>query len=143
MPSSIGETAFPSVNTVDSGLGGLVSSFVGDLEVDDGVYASYSPDGMRVRDPSGALEGKLDEDQEDSEDEDMVASGRTASTETQPDQDMSHQDMVLSVPSEGVTPNCVGGANITAPTTPHVAGPDAAGGAVGAREHSSPATDVE
>lgn len=120
-----------------------VSSFVGDLEVDNGVYISYSPDVMRVRDASGALEGKHDKDQEDSEDEDMAASGRTASTETQPDQDMSHQDMVLSVPSAGTTPNRVGEADVTAPTTPNVAGPDTAGGTVGAREHSSPATDVE
>lgn len=143
MPSSIGETAFPSVNTVDSGVDGVVSS-VGDLEVDNGVYDSYSQDGMRVRDASGTLEGKhQDQDQEDSEDEDMAASGRTASTETQPDQDMSHQDMVLSVPSAGTAPNYLDEADVTAPTTPHVAGPDAAGGTVGAREHSSPATDVE
>ena len=118
MPSSIGETAFPSVNTADSGMDEVddmvPASGVDDVDdmvpasgLDDMVPASgFRLDGdigrprnkreMFVPAASSTVDGESNSTEEHEESGFIEggligASGRTISVETQPDSDTSHQ----------------------------------------------------
>lgn len=143
MPSSIGETAFPSVNTVDSGMNSFLPSLGGHLDDDIGrAHQPVDADEVFVAAAASTERGDGGEGACPA----AAGPGMRGNTHTRTQSDVGtsqQQGLLLSMQCLDTETGVKGEADVTELMTPRGTGPDAAGGIGGGLEHSSPMTDVE